>query len=64
MTVDRNVIERLRKQLITAGSEFGLHNEKTIMLSKRLDTLLNEQMEQEHYYSLQNKKNKFVKTRF
>ena len=40
--IDEDYIEKTRREMIQCGIEFGLENEKTILLSKKLDILLNQ----------------------
>ena len=40
--VDEEYIEKARKEMIQCGIKYGLENEKTILLSKKLDILLNQ----------------------
>ncbi|AXH98550.1 aspartyl-phosphate phosphatase Spo0E family protein [Sporosarcina sp. PTS2304] len=40
-------IERLRKQLIKVAEEEGLHADKTIILSRKLDIMINKFDQQE-----------------
>ena len=40
--VDEEYIEKARKEMIQCGIKYGLKNEKTILLSKKLDILLNQ----------------------
>ena len=40
--VDEEYIEKMRRQMIQCGIEYGLENEKTILLSKKLDIILNQ----------------------
>ena len=40
--VDEEFIEKARKEMIQCGIKYGLKNEKTILLSKKLDILLNQ----------------------
>ena len=35
--VDEEYIEKARKEMIQCGIKYGLENEKTILLSKKLD---------------------------
>ncbi len=39
--IDEDYIEKARREMIQCGIEYGLENEKTILLSKKLDILLN-----------------------
>ncbi|WP_411567600.1 aspartyl-phosphate phosphatase Spo0E family protein [Sporosarcina sp. GW1-11] len=41
-------IERLRDQLIKVASEEGMHADRTIILSRKLDLLINKFVEQEN----------------
>ena len=40
--IDEECIEKTRREMIQCGIEYGLENEKTLMLSKKLDFLLNQ----------------------
>ena len=40
--IDEEFIEKARKEMIQCGIKYGLKNEKTILLSKKLDILLNQ----------------------
>lgn len=40
--IDEEFIEKTRREMIQCGIEYGLENEKTLMLSKKLDVLLNQ----------------------
>lgn len=40
--IDEEFIEKTRREMIQCGIEYGLENEKTLLLSKKLDVLLNQ----------------------
>lgn len=40
--IDEEFIEKARREMIQCGIKYGLKNEKTILLSKKLDILLNQ----------------------
>ena len=40
--IDEEFIEKVRREMIQCGIEYGLENEKTLLLSKKLDFLLNQ----------------------
>ena len=40
--IDEEFIEKTRREMIQCGIKYGLKNEKTILLSKKLDILLNQ----------------------
>ena len=40
--IDEEYIEKIRKQMIQCGIKHGLESEKTILLSKNLDSILNQ----------------------
>ena len=40
--IDEEFIEKTRMEMIQCGIEYGLENERTLMLSKKLDVLLNQ----------------------
>ena len=40
--VDEEYIEKARREMIQCGIQYGLGNEKTLMLSEKLDILLNQ----------------------
>ena len=40
--IDEEYIEKTRREMIKCGIEYGLKNEKTLQISKKLDILLNQ----------------------
>lgn len=40
--IDEEYIEKARREMIQCGIEYGLVNEKTLLLSQELDILLNQ----------------------
>ena len=40
--IDEEYIEKTRREMIQCGIEYGLVNEKTLLLSQELDILLNQ----------------------
>ena len=40
--ITEEFIEKTRREMIQCGIKYGLKNEKTILLSKKLDILLNQ----------------------
>ena len=40
--IDEEFIEKARREMIQCGLKYGLESEKTLMLSRKLDILLNQ----------------------